>query len=94
MLQECDSFSAFFSLLFQIFCTIALYFMECILLCYLCLLLLLIAAGRISCTIQNSVVCAGATIESNCNLNECYIGSSARILAGSRMKSETVSCRS
>ena len=47
----------------------------------------------VSCTIQNSVICADVVIEGNCNLNECYIGSGARIAAGSKIKSEAVSAQ-
>lgn len=48
---------------------------------------------QFSCTIQNSIICAGAIIESGCNLNECYIGAGAVIAANSKLKSESVSAR-
>jgi translation initiation factor eIF-2B subunit gamma len=47
-----------------------------------------------SCTIQNTVVCSGVTIESNCNLNECSIGVGSKITAGSKIKGESISATS
>lgn len=41
-----------------------------------------------SCTIQNSIICAGATIESNCNVNDCQVGEGYVVLAGSKVKGE------
>ena len=40
--------------------------------------------------IQNSVICAGAVVESGCNLNDVGIGAKAKIVANSKLKGELI----
>lgn len=40
--------------------------------------------------VQNSILCAGVSVENNCNLNDCYIGQSVRIPTLSKMKGEVM----
>ena len=47
--------------------------------------------SRDSCTIQNTVLSAGCVVENNCNINECNVGCGAKIAAGSKIKSESIS---
>ena len=42
------------------------------------------------CTVQNSVICSGAIIENNCSINQCYIGCGAKIVAGTKIKNESL----
>ena len=48
-------------------------------------------SSRNSCTIQNTVLSAGCVVENNCNINECNVGCGAKIAAGSKIKSESIS---
>ena len=41
-------------------------------------------------TLQNSVVCAGAVIESKSNLNECQVGAGCRVAAGKYQRESLV----
>lgn len=43
-----------------------------------------------NCVIQNSVVCAFTVIESNCNINDCFISNGSKIVAGTKIKSESI----
>jgi hypothetical protein len=40
------------------------------------------------CTIQNSIICANATVGENCNLNDCQIGTLYEVGAGTKAKAE------
>lgn len=44
-----------------------------------------------SVTLQNSVICSGAVIESKCNLNECYVGPGVRVPGETKIKNESFS---
>jgi len=42
------------------------------------------------CIIQNSVLGLGVVIEQGCNLNEVYVGAGAKVVAGSKIKGESI----
>lgn len=43
-----------------------------------------------NCVIQNSIICKESNIGERCNINECQLGASTNLEAGTRMKDETV----
>ena len=42
-----------------------------------------------NCIIQNSVICAGATIEEGCSLNDCQVGADFKVPASTKAKGES-----
>ena len=42
------------------------------------------------CTIQNSVLCHNAVIENNCSLNDVQVAEGCTVVAGSKLKADTV----
>ena len=57
-----------------------------------CLFILIhILIHTYSCTIQNTILATGATVEANCNLNDCQVAAGALVTAGTKLKGESVS---
>jgi ADP-glucose pyrophosphorylase len=52
--------------------------------------LLSFSAMTCRCTIQNSVICLGAVVENNCNLNKCYVGANGKVSIGSKLENESL----